>query len=76
MDNIEVDQGMNSIIGMIIREKILEVTWEHIQILGDRMEEDIEVIIGMKIITEKEVGEGLKKDHFQGILIIEETTEA
>ena len=26
---------------------------------------------GMKIIAEKEVGEGLGKDHFQGILIIE-----
>ena len=30
----------------------------------------------MKIITEKEVGVGLDKDHFQGTLMIEETTEA
>ena len=29
------------------------------QVLGDRTEEDIEEIIGMKIITEKEVGVGL-----------------
>ena len=39
------------------------------------MEEDIEEIIGMRIITEKEVGVGLEKDHFQGILIIEEMTK-
>ena len=30
----------------------------------------------MKITAEKEVGVGLVKDHFQGILIIEGTTEA
>ena len=30
----------------------------------------------MKIIAEKEVGVGLEKDHFQGILIIEGTTKA
>ena len=47
------------------------------QNLEDRvMEENIDEIIGMKIITEKEVGVGLEKDHFQGILIIEEMTEA
>ena len=39
------------------------------------VEEDIEEVIEMKIIIEKEVGVGLEKDHFQGI-IIEETTEA
>ena len=45
-------------------------------ILEDRIEEDIGEIIGMKIITEKEVGVGLEKDNFQGTLIIEEMTEA
>ena len=29
----------------------------------------------MKIIVEKEVGLGLEKDHFQGMLIIEGMTE-
>ena len=32
-------------------------------------------ITGMKIIVEKEVGVGLKKDHFQEILIIEGRTK-
>ena len=73
VDKVEVDQGMNKIIG----EKILEVMWEHTRILEDRIvEENIEVIIGMRIIAEKEVGVGLGKDHFQGILIIEGTIEA
>ena len=36
----------------------------------------IKQIIEMKIITEKEVGVDLEKDHFQGILVIEEMTEA
>ena len=50
---------------------------EHTKILEDRIvEENIEVIIGMKIIPEKEVGVGLGKDHFQGILIIEGMIEA
>ena len=62
---------MNKIIG-----EILEAMWEHIKILKDRIEENIKVIIGMKIIAEKEVGVGLEKDNFQGILIIEEMTEA
>ena len=35
------------------------------------IEENIDVIIGMKIIAEREVGVGLGKDHFQGILIME-----
>ena len=34
------------------------------------VEENIEVIIGMKITAENQVGVGLEKDHFQGILII------
>ena len=72
MDKVEIDQGMNKMLG----EKILEVTWEHTKILKDRIEENIEVIIGMKIIVEKEVGVGLAKDHFQGILIIKGMIEA
>ena len=43
------------------------------QILKDRI---IEEITGMKIITEREVEVGLGKDHFQGMFIIEEMTEA
>ena len=39
------------------------------------VKENIEVIIGMKFIVEKEVGVGPGKDHFQGILIIEGMTE-
>ena len=57
---VEVEQGMNRIIGMIIGEEILEVMWEHIEILKDRIEEDIEEILGMRITTEKEVGVGLE----------------
>ena len=48
MDKIEVDLGMNKIAGMIIEEETLEVIWEHINILEDRIiEEDIEEIIEM-----------------------------
>ena len=72
VDKVEADQGMNRIIGMIIAEEILGVKWECKKILKDRIEEDIEEIIGMWIITEKEVGVGLEKDHFQGIFPIEE----
>ena len=73
MDKEEVDQGMNKIIG----EEILEVMWEHIKLLKDRIiEESIEEIIEIKIIVEKEVGVGLVKDHFQGLVIIEGMTEA
>ena len=72
VDKVEVEPGMNR----IIAEEILELMWECIKILGDRIEEDIEEIIGMKIITEKEVGVGLEKDHFEGTLIIEEMTKA
>ena len=58
---------MNKIIG----EKILEAMQDHIKILEDRIVgENIEVIIGMKITAEKEVGVGLEKDLFQGIIII------
>ena len=34
------------------------------------IEKNTEVIIGMKVIAEKEVGVGVGKDHFQGIMII------
>ena len=59
VDKIEVDQGMNKIIG----EEILEAMQDHVKILEDRIvEENIEVIIEMKIIAEKDVGVGLEKD--------------
>ena len=76
VDKVEVGQGMNKIIGMIIGEEILEALWEHIKILKDRIKEHIKEIIGMKIIAEKEVWVGLEKDHFQGILVIGEMTGA
>ena len=66
LDKVKVGQDMNRIIGMIIGEKILEITWECNSVLEDRIDENIEEIIGMTIITEKEVGEGLEKIHFQG----------
>ena len=50
VDKMEVDQGMNKIIG----EEILEITWEHTEVLEDRIvEENIEVIIGMKIMKSR-----------------------
>ena len=68
---------MDKDIGMTLGEEILEVMQEHIKILKDRIVgENIEEIIGMQIIAEKEVGVGLGKDHFQAILMIEGTTEA
>ena len=67
MDKIEIDQGMDKIIG----EEILGAMPGHIKILVDRIvEENIEVIIGMKITVQREVGVGLEKDHFQGIIIV------
>ena len=61
LDKIEVDQGMNKMIG----EKILEALQEYTNILEDRIEEEnIEVIIGMKIIAEKRVGVGLEEKSF------------
>ena len=73
LDKVEVDQSMNKIIGA----EILEAMQDDIKILEGRIvEENIEVIIGMKTITEKEVGVGLEKDHFQEIIIIEGTIEA
>ena len=61
MEKVEVDQGMNKIIG----DEILEVTLEHTNIFEDGIvEENIEVIAGVKIIAEKEAEVGLGKDHF------------
>ena len=74
IDKIEVNLGMDKITGLIIGEETLEVTWEHIKSSEDRIiEEDIEEIIGMKIITEKEVGVGLEEDHIQTIIAEGET---
>ena len=61
IEKIEVNQGMNKIIG----DKILEVTPEHTKYLEDRIVEgNIEVTIGKKIIGEKEVEVGLENNHF------------
>ena len=74
MDKIEVDLGMNKITGMIIGEEKIEAMWEHIKILEERIiEEDKEEMIGMKMITQKEVGVGLEKDHIQTIIAEVET---
>ena len=48
-----------------------------IKILEDRIVESIEVITGMKITVETEVGVGLGKGYFQEIIIlVEEMIEA
>ena len=57
---------MNKIIG----EEILEEIQGHIKILEERIvEENTEVIIGIKLIAEREVGVGLEKHHFQEMII-------
>ena len=54
----------------IIKEEFLEAIQGHIKILEDRItEENIEVMIGMKIKAEKEVAVGLGKGHFQEIIV-------
>ena len=64
---VEVDKGMNKIIG----EEFLDAIQGHIKILEDRIaEENMELIIGMKITAEREVGVGLEKGHFQEIIVI------
>ena len=69
IDKVEVDPGMNKIIG----EEILEAMRDLTNISEDKIvEENTEVIIGMEVIAEKEVGVGLGKDHFQGKTIIVE----
>ena len=72
-DKVEVGQGMNKTIG----EETLGAMLGHIKILEDRIvEENIELIIEMKIKAEGEVDVGLKKDHFWGKIIIEGIMEA
>ena len=66
-DKVEVEQGLNKTIG----EEILETTQGHIKILDDMIvEENKEVITGMKITVEIAVGVGLEKGHFQRIILI------
>ena len=73
-DKAEVDQDTNR----ITKEEILEAILGHIRILEDRIaEENTEVIIGMIVTVEREVGVDLVKGHFQEIIsvIIEGTIE-
>ena len=67
IDRIEVDLGMNKIIG----EVILGVTQG---ILTDKItEESIEIITEMKVMAEAEMRTGLEKDHFPETLVAIET---
>ena len=50
---------------------MLGVKWEHMKILEDRIVgEDIEEIIEMKTIPEKEVGVGLEKGNVHWVIIV------
>ena len=63
---IEIDQGMNKAIGMMLEWEVLEEMWECIKTrtLEDRIiEVDIEETIGMKIM--KEVGVWLEKGNIK-----------
>ena len=63
---IEVDQGMNKAMGMILGEETLGVTQGHTKIRiseGRITEVEIEENIGMKIL--KEVGVGLEKGNIK-----------
>ena len=61
----------------IIGEELFGSNMRLYQILEDRIvEENIEEIIEMKIIAEKDIGVRLQTGHFQGILIIEGTIGA
>ena len=63
----EVNQDMNR----IIEEETLEAIQGHIRIMEDRLaEENTEVIIGMIVTVEREVGVDLKKGHFQEIIAV------
>ena len=63
----EVDQGMNK----ITEEEILEAILDHIRISEDRIaEENTDVIIGMTVTVEIEVGVNLEKGHFQETIAI------
>ena len=58
---IEIDLGMNKIIG----EEILEVIQGCINTLKDKtVEESIEITTEMKVMAEVEIGTGLEKGHF------------
>ena len=62
----EADPGMNKIIG----EEILEVIQRCIKTLKDKtVEESIEIITEMKVMTEVEIGTGLEKGHFPETLV-------
>ena len=57
----------------IIEEEILGVMQKHIKILEDKIvEECTEVIIDMKVMTERGIGTGLEKNHFLETLVTEE----
>ena len=72
MDTIEVDQGINQIIG----ETILEATQDIIKILEESIVENTGVIIRMKIMEETEVGVVLGKGLFLEItMTVEEMIE-
>ena len=65
----EVDQGMKK----IIEEETLEAIQGHIRISEERIaQENTEVIIGMIVTVQREVGVDLEKDHFQGIIGVTE----
>ena len=71
IDKMEVDQGMTK----IIEEVILEAIQEPIKIMKDKtIEESTDIITGMKVIAEVEIGTGLEKDHFPETITIEEMT--
>ena len=72
--NIEIEQDMDKILGLILEEVIPDVMWECIisiirsRIIENRIiEVDIEDIIGMK--TMKEVIVGPEKDNFKVVIM-------
>ena len=69
-DKLEVDQCINK----IIQEEILEVLQERIKFLEDKIvQENTEIILEMKVMTEVEMETGLEKDQFLETLVAEET---
>ena len=69
IEKIEVDQGMKK----IIEEEILEVTQDYIKMLEDKtVEENTEIMLEMKVMTDVEIETGQEKDHFLEILVTEE----
>ena len=62
-----VEQGMNK----TTEEEVSEAILSHIKILEDRIaEENTEVIIGLIVVVEVEVGTNLEKGHFQETIAI------